>query len=66
MDFLAKPSKVTVNQWVQVLKAGLYVGVSAVLAFFISVVTENPDLFGVFTPVVNVVLVTVKKVFSEV
>ena len=63
---VAKPSKVSKDQWVQVLKAGLYVGVSAVLAFFISVVTENPDLFGTLTPVVNVVLVTVKKVFSEV
>ena len=61
-----KPSKVSKDQWLQVVKAGLYVGVSAVLAFFITTLTNQPDLFGLFTPVVNVVLVTVKKVFSEV
>lgn len=60
-----KPSKVTKNQWLEVAKAGLYVGVSAVLSFFITTLTNQPDMFGVFTPVVNVVLVTIKKAFTK-
>lgn len=38
----------------------LWVVVSAVLGAGISLVTNSPELFGVYAPLVNIVLVTVK------
>jgi len=57
-------SPVTYEQWVKVFKAALYVGVSAVLSYLISALTSDPDSFGVLTPIVNVVLVTLKQLFT--
>lgn len=57
-------SKLDKAQAVQVLKVAAYVGVSAALDYVISV-TQGTE-FGVLTPVINVVLVTVKKLFTPV
>ena len=62
---LPKISPVTKAQWLKVLKAALYVGASAVISFFVSLLADNPDLFGPLTPLVNVALVTVKQLFSK-
>lgn len=60
-----KISKITVEQWLKVVKAALYVGLSALLAYLISETTNNPDLFGPLTPIINVTLVTVKQLFTK-
>lgn len=52
------------KQALKVLKAAAYVGISAVLAFLIALVTDNPEMFGIYTPIINVVLVTVKQIFT--
>lgn len=54
----------TKAQVLKVAKTALYVGISAVLAFLITWVQGNPELFGVYAPIVNVVLVTLRQVFK--
>lgn len=60
-----KLSKITKDQALKIGKAALYVGVSAALSALISALADSPDLFGPLTPVINVVLVTAKQLFSE-
>lgn len=60
-----KPSNLSKDQALQVAKAALYVGVSAVLSFLVTSLANHPDAFGVVTPIVNVVLITLKKVFEN-
>lgn len=61
-----KPSKLTKDQTVKVVKTIGYVGVSAAIAQAIAFVTDDPQMFGVLTPIVNVSLVTLKQFFSKV
>lgn len=60
-----KLSKLTNDQQNKVLKTALYIGLSAALAQLISVTTSTPDLFGVYTPVINWLLVTAKQFVTE-
>lgn len=57
-------SKLNTSQQIKVIKAGFYVGISALIAYIISAITNNPHLFGALTPLVNVVLVTLKQLFT--
>lgn len=52
------------NAW-SIGKAALYIGVSAILGYLISLITDNPELFGVFTPIVNIILVTARQFFKQ-
>lgn len=45
--------------------AALYIAASAVVAYLISATAGSPELFGPLTPLVNVLLVFVKKTFFE-
>lgn len=58
-------TKIDKTQALKILKAAGYVGVSAVLAYLISLTTDQPELFGVYTPIINIVLVTVKQLFTN-
>jgi hypothetical protein len=40
----------------------LWVAVSASLGAFISLITQTPDLFGAYTPIINIVLVALKNI----
>lgn len=51
-------------QALKVLKAAIYIGISAILAFLIAFLTDNPEMFGIYTPIINVVLVTLKQIFT--
>lgn len=51
-------------QALKVLKATVYVAISAALAFLIAFVTDNPEMFGIYAPIINVVLVTLKQIFT--
>jgi hypothetical protein len=52
------------EQALKVAKTALYVGISAVLAFLIGWVQGNQELFGIYAPVINVILVTLKQLFT--
>lgn len=56
---------ITKEQGVKILKAAGYLAASTVISYFITVLTDQPDLLGVFTPIVNVVLVTIKQLFTD-
>lgn len=58
-----KPSAITVDQAKKILRAALYVSISAGLDFLIS--QTQGTQFGVLTPVINVVLVSIKQLFTE-
>lgn len=58
-------SKISKYQALKIAKAALYVGASAVISYLITVLTDQPELFGPLTPLVNVVLVTIKQAFTK-
>jgi hypothetical protein len=58
-------SKIDKTQAVKIGKAALYVGASAVISYLITLIANQPDLLGPLTPIVNVVLVTLKQVFTK-
>lgn len=60
-----KPSTLNKEQALKIGKTLLYVAISAVLGAAIAMLTDKPEMFGVYTPIVNVVLVTLKQVFTE-
>jgi len=58
-------SKITKDQGVKILKTALYIAASAVISYLITVVTDQPELFGPLTPIVNIILVTLKQAFTK-
>lgn len=58
-------SKITKQQAIKIVKTALYIGVSAIISYLITLTTEQPELFGPLTAIVNIVLVTVKQFFTE-
>lgn len=55
----------TKEQSLHVLKVASYAAASAVISYLISLMTNDPALFGTLTPVVNVMLVAAKKAFEQ-
>lgn len=60
-----KPSALNKEQLFKILKAALYLGISAALSGVIAQIADNPDLFGPLTPIINITLVTFKQLFTE-
>jgi len=58
-----KLSPITQRQAQQVLKAAVYVSISAGIDFLISQTGETQ--FGTLTPLINTILVVIKKLFTE-
>jgi len=48
----------------KVLRASVYLAISAGLGGVMAGVADRPDLFGIFTPIINVVLVAAKNYFD--
>ncbi|NBU34395.1 hypothetical protein EBZ38_16395 [bacterium] len=57
-------SPITKAQFLKIVKAAAYVGASALISGLIAAIAANPVLFGVLTPIINVILVTVKQAFT--
>ena len=58
-------SKITKEQGKKIVKVALYAGLSAGISALIALIASNPVLFGVLTPVVNILLVTLKQAVTE-
>ena len=56
---------ITKEQALKIVKAAGYVVVSALISAVIAAIAANPVLFGALTPVVNVLLVTLKQAFTD-
>ena len=61
-----KPSKLDTTQILKVLKAGAYVAVSSLIGSLITATTNQPELFGVYTVLINTGLVFIKQLFTPV
>jgi hypothetical protein len=59
-----KLSPITKAQATKIARAAGYLFVSACISAVIAAIASNPLLFGAFTPVVNLLLVTLKQAFS--
>ena len=57
-------SPITKPQALKIGKTALYIAVSAVISYFITLVAQQPQMLGIYTPIVNVVLVTLKQLFT--
>lgn len=60
-------SPITKNQWLKVAKAALYAGLSAVIGMLLLFFTDNEVVVAgvVITPIINVILVTAKQLFTD-
>lgn len=47
------------------LVAAVYIAVSAGLGAVVAAIQGNPELFGVYTPFINIVLVFLAKTFAD-
>lgn len=62
--YAVQVTKITKNQAFKIIKASLYIGVSAVLSYLITLTSNSPELFGPFAALINIVLVTLKQLFT--
>lgn len=58
-------SKLTQQQIAKIAKTALYLAISSVLGGLLALIANDPNVFGVATPIINVVLVTAKQFFTE-
>lgn len=58
-------SKITKDQALKIVKAAAYIGLSAIISYLITLIANQPELFGPLTPIINIVLVTLKQVFTQ-
>lgn len=58
-------SKIDKTQAAKIGKATLYVALSAAISYVITQVTNDPALFGPLTPIVNIILVFLKQLFTK-
>lgn len=56
---------ITKAQALKILKAAGYLAVSTVISYLITLLADQPELLGVYTPIVNVILVTIKQIFTD-
>ena len=56
---------ITKNQALKIVKTALYVGISALLGYLITYVQGNTAEFGIYGGIINIILVTLKQVFTE-
>jgi hypothetical protein len=60
-----KPSKISKDQAKKILKVLVYVALSGAISALIAFATDNKESIGVLYPIVNLVLVSLKQVFTN-
>lgn len=58
-------SYISASQFKKIFKTVGYLAISAAISGLISMIADDPKLFGTLTPVVNILLVTLKQVFTQ-
>lgn len=58
-------SKISKDQALKIVKATVYVGLSAAISYVITLIANDPALFGPLTPIVNIILVFLKQLFTK-
>lgn len=60
-----KLSYISVEQWKKIGKTVGYLAVSSLIGALLAAISNDPKLFGVYTPIVNILLVTLKQAFTD-
>jgi len=60
-----KITKLSKAQLLGLVKVAAYLAVSAVISYLITLSTDNPEFFGVLTPIVNLGLVALRDLFKQ-
>ena len=55
---------ITKEQALKIAKTAAYVGISALIGYILSFVQGNVEMFGIYAPIINIILVTLKQVFA--
>ena len=58
-------TKITKNQALKIAKTAVYIAASAAISYLITLTTDQPELFGPLTGLVNVGLVTLRQLFTK-
>lgn len=57
-------SSISKDQAIKILKTALYIAVSGALSALIAYATDNKDALGVLWPIINLMLVSLKQLFT--
>lgn len=55
----------TKEQIIHILKVAGWIAISTVIGGVIAIMTNQPEVFGIWTPVVNLLLVTIQQVIKK-
>lgn len=55
----------TKEQLIHILKVTGWVAASTAIGAIISIITEQPEVFGIWTPIINVLLVTIQQTLKK-
>lgn len=55
----------TKEQLIHIVKVTGWVAASTVIGGLIAIITNQPEVFGIWTPVVNIFLVTVQQILKK-
>lgn len=55
----------TKEQIIHILKVAGWVALSTIVGGLISIITDQPEVFGIYTPIVNILLVTVQQFVTK-
>lgn len=55
----------TEEQFIHILKVTGWVAASTLIGGFIAIVTNQPEVFGIWTPTVNILLVTLRQILKK-
>jgi hypothetical protein len=55
----------TKEQFMHIVKVAGWVLVSTIIGGVIAITTSNPEAFGIWTPVVNILLVTIQQLVKN-
>lgn len=55
----------TKEQLIHILKVTGWVAASTLIGGVIAIITNQPEVFGIWTPVVNILLVTIQQIVKK-
>ena len=60
-----RPTPLTLNQAKKMLKVAIYLALSGAISAVLVYVSDNQEMLGVYFPLVNFLLVTMKQLFTD-
>jgi hypothetical protein len=60
-----RPTPLSLNQAKKMLKVAIYLALSGAISAVLVYVSDNKEMLGVYFPLVNFLLVTLKQLFTD-